>query len=124
MTGFLKSFDRLLGNTKQMEHILRVESENRSCLYMYRTGDAWVSFQRSAFRLHRICPDSTGVAIKTEAYPYPLVAVFIKSRLFRLAAPCAAYQENGIKVRKYEIETDSSGYMEWKACLTSGISFF
>jgi len=120
--GFLQSFDRLLGDSSRFSRILRTEMENRSRIYMYLVDDTWVSFQRSAYLLRRLCPNGTEAALRVNGCPCPVVAAFVKSRSLKISSAHTDSRESGYRVRVYGTDMDTSGYGKWMEALTSEIS--
>jgi len=120
--GFMASFDSLLGNQVRFRRILQTERENREHIYMYLIDDTWVSFQRSAYLLHLVCPRSTDAALRVRGCLYPVVATFVKRRSLVISSVHADYQESGYQVRVYKTDLAPSGYAEWVNRLTSAMS--
>lgn len=52
MNRFGIALGKLMEN--HLSDILFNESANRDCIHLYRVGDCWVAFERSAFNLCRI----------------------------------------------------------------------
>lgn len=120
--GFLQAFDSLLGDSVRLSRILRKEMENRRHIYMYLVDDTWVSFQRSAYLLRRLCPSSTEAALQVNGCPYPIVAAFVKSSTLKISSAHIDCRESGYRVRVYGTDLDTSGYGKWMEALTSEMS--
>ena len=64
--------------------ILKREASGRGdFIYLYDTGDYWVAFERSAFMLRRIFPESDIVVFHLKTWLFPVVMVSVADRDFR-----------------------------------------
>lgn len=64
--------------------ILKREASGRGdFIYLYDTGDYWVAFERSAFMLRRIFPESDIVVLHLKTWLFPVVMVSVADRDFR-----------------------------------------
>lgn len=63
-----------------MSDILFRESGNRSCIYLYRTDDYWVAFERSAFNLCRSFAGTIVTPMKVANVPFPIVMASVVSK--------------------------------------------
>lgn len=61
-----------------MPDILFMEAGNLSNIYLYRTDDYWVAFERSAFHLCRAYADSIVTPMKVLNAPAPIVMASVK----------------------------------------------
>lgn len=119
--GFIQSFESLMSDPIRLERMLRKEAENRGHIYLYRIGDTWISFQRSAYFLHQACPHGTDVALSVKGFPYPIAATLVRDGSLRLPSGQAVYQESSYRSRVYKTSLPSSGYAEWAGKLTAGL---
>ncbi len=53
--------------------ILRRERGSESRIYLYQTGDCYVSFERSAHLLAHLCPECQTVPFYVPDTPFPMV---------------------------------------------------
>lgn len=64
--------------------ILKREASGRGdFIYLYDTGDYWVAFERSAFMLRRIFPESDIVVLHLKTWLFPVVMVSVADSDFR-----------------------------------------
>lgn len=61
--------------------ILFMEASNLSQIYLYRTDDYWVAFERSAFLLCRAYADSIITPMKVANAPTPIVMASVKVKV-------------------------------------------
>lgn len=55
------------------EKILAREKENERFIHLYGLGNYWVAFERSAYQLYRLFPQSETSIIRFVTYPFPVV---------------------------------------------------
>lgn len=63
-----------------MPDILFMEAGNLSNIYLYRTDDYWVAFERSAFNLCRAYSGSIITPMKVANAPFPIVMASVVSK--------------------------------------------
>ena len=56
-----------------LTEIMDRERANLNSIHLYCTGSYWVSFERSAYQLRRVFPDSETTPLRLFAYPFPIV---------------------------------------------------
>ena len=71
---------------ERLVEIMDRERANRNSIHLYCTGPYWVSFERSAYQLRRVFPDSETTPLRLFAYPFPIVMVSVTDRSLRLYA--------------------------------------
>ena len=69
-----------------LTEIMDRERANLNSIHLYCTGSYWVSFERSAYQLRRVFPDSETTPLRLFAYPFPIVMVSVTDRSLRLYA--------------------------------------
>ena len=70
----------------QYKEILAREKNNDKFIHLYDIGAYWVAFERSAYQLRRVFPDSETTPLRLFAYPFPIVMVSVTDRSLRLYA--------------------------------------
>ena len=71
---------------EHLNEIMDRERTNRTSIHLYCTGPYWVAFERSAYQLRRVFPDSETTPLRLFAYPFPIVMVSVTDRSLRLYA--------------------------------------
>lgn len=56
-----------------LQGIMRREAGNETSAILYRTGDYWAAFERSAYQLKRLYPCCTTYPMLVATIPYPIV---------------------------------------------------
>lgn len=81
----LSSWQRLkaLLENHQNDILERESSCSGNSIYLYDTGEYWVAFERSAFRLRQIFPDSDITVLHLKTWLFPVVMVSVADRDFR-----------------------------------------
>ncbi len=69
-----------------LTEIMDRERANLNSIHLYCMGSYWVSFERSAYQLRRVFPDSETTPLRLFAYPFPIVMVSVTDRSLRLYA--------------------------------------
>lgn len=96
-----------------LREILRRESENQTFIYLYCTGPYWVAFEKSAYQLHLMIPDSMVMPMRLTIYPFPVVMVSVTAEELRASRRHLPLSGNG-DFRKLTVSSLSlSGYWEW-----------
>ena len=83
---------------EHLNEIMDRERTNRTSIHLYCTGSYWVAFERSAYQLRRVFPDSETMPLRLFAYPFPIVMVSVTDRSLRSYA------------RKHILRRDESDY--------------
>lgn len=80
----LSSWQRLkaLLENHQNDILERESSCSGNSIYLYDTGEYWVAFERSAFRLRQIFPDSDIAVLHLKTCSCPVVMVSVSGREF------------------------------------------
>ena len=68
---------------ERLTEIMDRERSNRGSIHLYCTGPYWVAFERSAYQLHRVFPDSETTPLRLFAHPFPVVMVSVPDRSLR-----------------------------------------
>ena len=68
---------------EHLNEIMDRERTNRTSIHLYCTGPYWVAFERSAYQLRRVFPDSETTPLRLFAYPFPIVMVSVTDRSLR-----------------------------------------
>jgi len=85
------------------EHLTEImdrERANQNSIHLYCTGPYWVAFERSAYQLYRVFPDSETMPMRLYAYPFPIVMVSVTDRSL------------GAYVRKHILRRDDKDYKQ------------
>ena len=59
------------------------ERANQNSIHLYCTGPYWVAFERSAYQLRHVFPDSEITPMRLLGYPFPVVMVSVTDRSLR-----------------------------------------
>ena len=99
----------------RIDEILMRESTNHSGIYLYRTGDYWVAFEKSAYRLEAVCRDVSVMPVKIARIPAPFLMTSIEGK--RLQALAGRWECAGSKPAEkfYEVPgtVDATAYRAW-----------
>ncbi|MDD2954047.1 MAG: hypothetical protein PHC95_12940 [Parabacteroides sp.] len=68
---------------EHLREIMDRERTNLASIHLYSTGSYWVAFERSAYQLRRVFPDSEITPMRLYAYPFPIVMVSVTDRSLR-----------------------------------------
>ena len=63
--------------------IMGRERANHTSMHLYCTGPYWVAFERSAYQLRHVFPDSEITPMRLLGYPFPVVMVSVTDRSLR-----------------------------------------
>ena len=59
---------------KEMQNILRQESQNENCIHLYDVGEYWVAFEKSAYLLEQLVPkEEHPIVLYMKDHPFPIV---------------------------------------------------
>ena len=59
---------------KEMQHILRQESQNENRIHLYDVGEYWVAFEKSAYLLEQLVPkEEHPIVLYMKDHPFPIV---------------------------------------------------
>ena len=86
MNRFGIALGKLMEN--HLTDILFNESTNGDYIHLYRAGDCWVAFERSAFNLCRIYSKSVVNAMKVFIAPFPIVLASVEDREISRQGTC------------------------------------
>ena len=105
-----------------LTEIMDRERANLNSIHLYCTGSYWVSFERSAYQLRRVFPDSETTPLRLFAYPFPIVMVSVTDRSLRSYARKHILRRDDID---YKLLTASQlsheDYQAWHAGEVKGL---
>lgn len=108
-------FDQLaLLFSKEQRNILRRELHNENKVHLYRLGDYWVAFEKSAYLLEQISlTDTDPTVIYMKEHPFPMLMTTINN--YRANGLCRRQRNNGhtdyLQINSGKIDLES--YNEW-----------
>ena len=105
-----------------LTEIMDRERANLNSIHLYCTGSYWVAFERSAYQLRRVFPDSETTPLRLFAYPFPIVMVSVTDRSLRLYARkhILRWDETDYVVLTAP-ESSSTDYRRWHAGEVEGL---
>ena len=62
---------------EHLNDIMNRERANQNSIHLYCTGPYWVAFERSAYQLRHVFPDSEITPMRLLGYPFPVVMVSV-----------------------------------------------
>ena len=68
---------------EHLNDIMNRERANQNSIHLYCTGPYWVAFERSAYQLRHVFPDSEVTPMRLLGYPFPVVMVSVTDRSLR-----------------------------------------
>ena len=68
---------------EHLNDIMNRERANQNSIDLYCTGPYWVAFERSAYQLRHVFPDSEITPMRLLGYPFPVVMVSVTDRSLR-----------------------------------------
>ena len=68
---------------EHLGEIMGRERANQNSIHLYCTGPYWVAFERSAYQLRHVFPDSEITPMRLLGYPFPVVMVSVTDRSLR-----------------------------------------
>ena len=68
---------------EHLGEIMGRERTNQNSIHLYCTGPYWVAFERSAYQLRHVFPDSEITPMRLLGYPFPVVMVSVTDRSLR-----------------------------------------
>ena len=68
---------------EHLNDIMNRERANQNSIHLYCTGPYWVAFERSAYQLRHVFPDSEITPMRLLGYPFPVVMVSVTDRSLR-----------------------------------------
>lgn len=100
----------------RLPEILKRETANLNHMYLYIKDDAVVAFQRSAYLLQRVCPNTTIGFVRSHINDSvrPIILAFINLPALKLDFNKLSIEKIGENFRAYRTLLDSKGYDEWK----------
>lgn len=100
---------------RKIREILRKEYLNRCHIHLYRTGNYWATFEKSAYLLHRYCRNVWIFPIKVANVPSPIVMASIGSEQLETAAKVwdCLLDRDSKRVYKSRMVVDNQTYQVW-----------
>lgn len=113
MNRFRIALGKLMEN--HLSDILFNESANRDCIHLYRVGDCWVAFERSAFNLCRIYSKAVVNALKVFIAPFPIVLASVDDIEMPSAVGDMECTKRTLAERIYKVRepSDSKLFQKW-----------
>ena len=71
----IKTYERINALLeKEMQNILRQESQNENRIHLYDVGEYWVAFEKSAYLLEQLVPkEEHPIVLYMKNHPFPIV---------------------------------------------------
>ncbi|WP_297901348.1 hypothetical protein [uncultured Parabacteroides sp.] len=105
-----------------LEEIMDRERANRTSIHLYCTGAYWVAFERSAYQLRLVFPDSETTPMRLYAYPFPIVMASVSDRSLRsYARRHVPWRDEGDHVTLTVPVFPLSDYQAWHAGEVEGL---
>ena len=73
--SFIDTFNQFL--TNRWKEVVNVEEANTHALHLYRMGDYWVAFEKSAYLVNKYIDDLDISSINFPTYPFPVIFLCI-----------------------------------------------
>lgn len=110
---------------EHLDEIMGRERANRTSIHLYCTGPYWVAFERSAYQLRRVFPDSETTSMRLFSYPFPIVMVFVTDRSLRSYARKHILRRNDMDYKLLTVPVLSSeDYRKWHADEVEGLPLY
>ena len=99
----------------RLSDILIQEADNDKYMYLYLTDGFWTAFEKSAFRLSRVCGSAMLLPMRLSLTPFPIVTASIKQDELPTALNGLACRKRSVKERIYVIDGKEStaAYNKW-----------
>ena len=113
MNRFGIALGKLMEN--HLTDILFNESTNGEFIHLYRAGDCWVAFERSAFNLCLCYSKAVVNAMKVFIAPFPIVLASVEDREILLFVDDMECMKRTLVERIYKIKnpSDSKMFHQW-----------
>ena len=113
MNRFGIALGKLMEN--HLADILFNESSNGDYIHLYRAGDCWVAFERSAFNLYRCYSKAVINAMKVFIAPFPIVLASVEDREIPLIVDDMECTKRNLVERIYKMKkpSDSKLFQQW-----------
>ena len=107
---------------ERLTEIMDRERANLNSIHLYCTGSYWVSFERSAYQLRRVFPDSETTPLRLFAYPFPIVMVSVTDRSLSSYARKHILRRDDKDYKQLTVPVLSlADYHEWHAGEVEGL---
>ena len=102
--------------------IMSRERTNTASIHLYCTGPYWVAFERSAYQLRHVFPDSEITPMRLLGYPFPVVMVSVTDRSLRSYARKHILRRDDKDYKQLTVPVLSlADYHEWHAGEVEGL---
>lgn len=121
MINTVREFPLLLQN--RLTDILFQEASNSRYMYLYYADQYWTAFERSAFQLWRIYPNTELIPMKLSLSPYPIVVASVREKELHKVVKGLACKKCSVKERIYVAQniTNPISYNHWHEEETRGL---
>ena len=96
-----------------LREILKREEENRTLIHLYCTEPYWVAFEKSAYLLRQVFPDSKVIPMRLIMYPFPIVLVSVTEEVLFRNRRHLFLRENDDYGRLCVPSRSLAGYRKW-----------
>ena len=94
--------------------IIRQENNNERAIYLYGIGGYWVAFEKSAYQLCKVCPQSKAALLNFTTYPFPIVMVSIAEKELREYFQRHIFRKNEPDYKVLSVpELSQASYRRW-----------
>ncbi len=99
----------------RLPEILKREVDNLNHIYLYLKDDAVVAFQRSAYLLQKVCPNTTIGFVRCGASDSlrPVILAFINLPALQLDFNKLVHERSEHNFRSYRTLVTATGYSHW-----------
>ena len=102
--------------------IMSRERTNTASIHLYCTGPYWVAFERSAYQLRHVFPDSEITPMRLLGYPFPVVMVSVTDRSLRSYTRKHILRRDGSDYKLLTVPGfPLADYREWHAGEVEGL---
>ena len=107
---------------EHLSDIMSRERTNTASIHLYCTGPYWVAFERSAYQLRHVFPDSEITPMRLLGYPFPVVMVSVTDRSLRSYARKHILRRDGSDYKLLTVPGfPLADYREWHAGEVEGL---
>ena len=107
---------------EHLNDIMSCERTNNASIHLYCTGPYWVAFERSAYQLRHVFPDSEITPMRLLGYPFPVVMVSVTDRSLRSYTRKHILRRDGSDYKLLTVPGfPLADYREWHAGEVEGL---
>ena len=107
---------------EHLNDIMNRERANQNSIHLYCTGPYWVAFERSAYQLRHVFPDSEVMPMRLLGYPFPVVMVSVTDRSLCAYARRHILRRDDMDYKQLTVPGLSlADYREWHAGEVKGL---